>query len=42
MININNKLWSKLRLYDIEKFLKTIEDDETFFLEFKTEDIRNS
>lgn len=41
MININGKEWSKVRLKDIEKFLLTIEDDETFFVEFKTEDIRN-
>lgn len=41
MININGKEWSKVRLKDIEKFLVTIEDDETFFVEFKTEDIRN-
>lgn len=40
MININGKEWSKVRLKDIEKFLLTIEDDETFFVEFKTEDIR--
>ena len=41
MININNKPWNKLRLKDIEKFLANIEDDETFFLEFKEENIRN-
>ena len=41
MININNKIWNKLRLKDIEKYLNTIEDDETFFMEFKEEDIRN-
>lgn len=40
MININGKEWSKVRLKDIEKILLTIEDDETFFVEFKTEDIR--
>ncbi|MBP3255870.1 MAG: ATP-binding protein [Clostridia bacterium] len=41
MININNKIWDKLRLKDVEKYLDTIEDDETFFMEFKEEDIRN-
>lgn len=41
MININGKDWKKVRKKDIEKFLATIEDDETFFVEFKTEDIRN-
>lgn len=42
MININGKEWNKLRLKDIEKFLSSIEDDETFFVEFKEEDIRNT
>lgn len=41
MININNKIWDKLRLKDIEKYLDTIDDDETFFIEFKEENIRN-
>ncbi len=40
MIRINNKFWDRLRLKDIEKFLDTVEDDETFFVEFKEEDIR--
>ena len=39
MININNKPWDKLRLKDIEIFLKDTEDDERFFLEFKEENI---
>lgn len=42
MININNKTWDKLRLKDIEKYLDTIDDDETFFIEFKEENIRNA
>lgn len=42
MININGKQWNNLRLKDVEKFLKTIDDDETFFIEFKSEDIRNA
>lgn len=42
MININNKLWNKLKLRDIENFLDTLEDDETFFMEFKEENIRNT
>lgn len=42
MININGKEWNKLRLKDIEKFLLNIEDDETFFIEFKNENIRNT
>ena len=42
MININNKIWDKLRLKDIEKYLDTIDDDETFFIEFKEENIRNT
>lgn len=42
MININGKDWNKLRLKDIEKFLSNIEDDETFFIEFKEENIRNA
>lgn len=41
MININNKIWDKLRLKDVEKYLDTIEDDEKFFIEFKEENIRN-
>lgn len=41
MININNKIWNNLRLKDVEEYLDTIEDDETFFMEFKEEDIRN-
>lgn len=42
MITINGKQWNNLRLKDVEKFLKTIDDDETFFIEFKSEDIRNA
>lgn len=42
MININNKIWDKLRLKDIEKYLDTIDDDETFSIEFKEENIRNT
>lgn len=42
MININGKEWNKLRLKDIQNYLLTIEDDETFFLEFKEENIRNN
>lgn len=42
MININNKIWDKVRLKDIEKYLDTIDDDETFFIEFKEENIRNT
>ena len=42
MININNKIWDKLRLKDIEKYLDTIDDDENFFIEFKEENIRNT
>lgn len=42
MININNKIWDKLRLKDIEKYLDMIDDDETFFIEFKEENIRNT
>lgn len=42
MININNKIWDKLRLKDIERYLDTIDDDETFFIEFKEENIRNT
>lgn len=42
MINIKNKIWDKLRLKDIEKYLDTIDDDETFFIEFKEENIRNT
>lgn len=40
MISINGKQWDKLTLSDIEEFLKTIDDDETFFIEYKTEDVR--
>jgi len=32
MININNKIWNKLRLKDVEEYLDTIEDDETLVL----------
>ena len=39
MINICGKPWEKIRLKDIEKYLKEIEDDETFFLEYKEENI---
>lgn len=42
MININGKEWNKLRIKDIENFLVNTEDDETFFIEFKEESIRNS
>ena len=42
MININGKEWNKLKLKDIEKFLLYVEDDETFFIEFKDENIRNT
>lgn len=42
MININGKEWNKVRLKDIEHFLEETEDDETFFIEFKEENIRNS
>ena len=42
MININNKTWNKLRLKDVEQYLDTIDDDETFFLEFKEENIRKT
>lgn len=39
MLNINNKPWEKLRAKDIIAFLNEIED-ETFFFEFKQDDIK--
>lgn len=40
MLNINNKPWEKLRAKDIIAFLNEIED-ETFFFEFKQDDIKS-
>lgn len=40
MLNINNKPWYKLRATDITKFLCDVED-ETFFYEFKEDDVSN-
>lgn len=37
MININNKPWERLRFSDIEKLL-SVDDDETFFFEFKSDE----
>ena len=39
MIAINNKEFSKLKFSDIEKFLNECEDGETFFIEFKNDDV---
>lgn len=38
MININNKSWNNLRFSDIRKLLSNA-DDETFFFEFKSDDV---
>lgn len=38
MININNKTWDKLNATDIQELLKGV-DDETFFFEFKKDDV---
>ena len=38
MININDKNWDKLRVSDIEKLLEN-DDDETFFFEYKSDDV---
>lgn len=38
MININDKQWNKLRLTDIQKLLEQ-DDDETFFFEYKNDDV---
>lgn len=38
MININDKQWNKLRLRDIEVLLEQ-DDDETFFFEYKNDDV---
>lgn len=40
MININNKSWEKLHGTDIKRFLSS-EDDERFFVEFKSDDESN-
>lgn len=40
MININGKKWEKLRLNDIKKYLIEIDNEETFFVEYKEEQIR--
>ena len=39
MLNINNKPWEKLRAKDIITYLNVLED-ETFFFEFKSDDIK--
>lgn len=38
MVNINDKNWDKLRISDIEKLLEN-DDDETFFFEYKNDDV---
>ncbi len=38
MININEKSWDKLRITDIYQLLKS-DDDETFFFEYKNDDV---
>lgn len=38
MININNKTWDKLNATDIQELLNSA-DDETFFFEFKKDDV---
>lgn len=38
MININDKQWNKLRLMDIQRLLEQ-DDDETFFFEYKNDDV---
>ena len=38
MININDKQWDKLRLRDVEVLLEQ-DDDETFFFEYKNDDV---
>ncbi len=40
MININGKPWEKLKLTDIKDYLNNADSDETFFIEFKEENIR--
>lgn len=40
MININNKEWDELKLSDIQTLLKQ-DDDETFFFEYKRDDVSN-
>lgn len=40
MININNKEWDELKLSDIQTLLKQ-DDDETFFFEYKKDDVSN-
>ena len=40
MITINGKDWSKLRFSDIRKLLSSA-DDESFFFEFKSDDVSN-
>lgn len=39
MILINNKDFSKLRFSDVEKFLREYDEDESFFVELKNNDI---
>ena len=39
MILINNKEFSKLRFLDIEKFLCDYDEDESFFIELKNNNI---
>ena len=39
MILINNKEFSKLKYSDIEKFLNNMDLDESFFIEFKNDQI---
>lgn len=41
MFNINNKSWDKLRFSDIAKMLAS-DDDENFFIEFKSDKESNS
>lgn len=40
MVNINSKEWHKLRITDIQALLKE-DDDETFFFEYKSDDVSN-
>ena len=39
MISINNKPWDKLSITDVKKLLAGA-DDETFFFEFKKDDVK--
>lgn len=42
MININGKEWEKLTADDIEQFLRDPDLDETFFFEFKENDVNSN